>query len=166
MKKSKSSVKLIEDWARNKAAECWMETTRRGASEKKSLGEIKSKDNANLFLRFQGHYPQTIRSAWPNDQWWVLSRNFEVIDGENSSRTTWISWCRQHDNAPSHRSVIVGEFLSKNQVCVLDHSPYSPDLAACDFFLLPPMKGKRYDTIENVQAAVTPRPTTQFQKPI
>jgi hypothetical protein len=27
-----------------------------------------------------------------------------------------------------HRSAIVRQFLSKNQICMLDHSPYLPDL--------------------------------------
>jgi transposase len=34
--------------------------------------------------------------------------------------------------------------------------PYSPDLAPCDFFLFPKMKlrlkGRRFDTIEEIQA--------------
>ncbi|UYV73579.1 hypothetical protein LAZ67_10004142 [Cordylochernes scorpioides] len=39
------------------------------------------------------------------------------------------SWCLLHDNAPSHSSLIVRRFLAKNNVCVLNHPPYSPDLA-------------------------------------
>jgi hypothetical protein len=39
---------------------------------------------------------------------------------------------------------------------VIPHPPYSPDLAPCDFFLLPKMKlklkGRRFDTIEEIQA--------------
>ncbi|UYV73952.1 hypothetical protein LAZ67_11001570 [Cordylochernes scorpioides] len=44
------------------------------------------------------------------------------------------SWCLLHDNAPSHSSLIVRRFLAKNNVCVLNHPPYSPDLAPCDFY--------------------------------
>ena len=39
------------------------------------------------------------------------------------------------------------------------HSPYSPDLAPCDFWLLPKLKeklrGYRYETIEEMKEAVT-----------
>jgi hypothetical protein len=39
---------------------------------------------------------------------------------------------------------------------VIPHPPYSPDLAPCDFFLFPKMKlklkGRRFDTIEEIQA--------------
>ena len=38
------------------------------------------------------------------------------------------SLCLLHDNAPYHNSLIVRCFLAKNRVCVLNHSPYSPDL--------------------------------------
>jgi hypothetical protein len=39
---------------------------------------------------------------------------------------------------------------------VIAHPPYSPDLAPCDFFLFPKiklkLKGRRFDTIEEIQA--------------
>ena len=47
--------------------------------------------------------------------------------------------CLLHDNAPAHTSAIVTAFLKKEKVTVLPHSPYSPDLAPCDFFLFPKM---------------------------
>ena len=35
------------------------------------------------------------------------------------------------------------------------HSPYSPDLAPCEFCLFPKLRGCRYETIEEVKEAVT-----------
>ena len=35
------------------------------------------------------------------------------------------------------------------------HPPFSPDLALCDFWLLPKLKGCRYETIEEMKEAVT-----------
>ena len=35
------------------------------------------------------------------------------------------------------------------------HSPYSPDLALCDFWLSPKLRGCRYETIEEMKEAVT-----------
>ena len=59
-------------------------------------------------------------------------------------------------NAPSHTSVLTQQFLAKNKMAVAPHPPYSPDLAHCDLFLLPKMKlklkGRRFDTIEEIQA--------------
>ena len=37
----------------------------------------------------------------------------------------------------------------------LPHPPYSPELAPCDFFLFPKLKGCRYETIEEMKEAVT-----------
>ena len=35
------------------------------------------------------------------------------------------------------------------------HSPYSPDLAPCDFCLFPKLRDCRYETIEEMKEAVT-----------
>ena len=37
-----------------------------------------------------------------------------------------------HDNAPSHNATIIKQFLAQWKVTVLDHPPYSPDLAPTD----------------------------------
>ena len=50
---------------------------------------------------------------------------------------------------------LVRNFLAKNTV-IMPWPPYSPDLAPCDFFLLPrvkrPMKGRRFATIEEIKS--------------
>jgi hypothetical protein len=65
-------------------------------------------------------------------------------------------WLLHHDNAPSHIAILTNPFLVKNKISVMPHPPYSPDLALCVFFLLPKMKlklkGRRFDTIEDIQA--------------
>ena len=35
------------------------------------------------------------------------------------------------------------------------HSPYSPDLAPCDFWLFPKLRGCHYETIEEMKEALT-----------
>jgi hypothetical protein len=40
-----------------------------------------------------------------------------------------------HDNAPAHRSVLVKDFLAKNNVTELQHPSCSPDLSASDYYL-------------------------------
>lgn len=39
------------------------------------------------------------------------------------------SWRLLHDNAPSHRSNLVTDFLTQNGILTINHSPYSPDMA-------------------------------------
>ena len=42
-----------------------------------------------------------------------------------------------HDNALAHKHTTVQEYLKESGLDVLDHPPYSPDLAPCDFWLYP-----------------------------
>ena len=69
------------------------------------------------------------------------------------------TWVLHHENAPSHASLLVREFLAKQTVATLPQLPYSPDLAPPDFFLFPRLKssfkGHHFGTVKNVQAAVT-----------
>ena len=37
----------------------------------------------------------------------------------------------------------------------VSHPPYNPDLAPCDFWLFPKLRGCRYETIEEMKEAVT-----------
>ena len=49
----------------------------------------------------------------------------------------------------------VQQFLAKNNMTVIPHPPYSPDLAPCDFFLFPLMKcqikGKRFADVSEAK---------------
>jgi len=64
---------------------------------------------------------------------------------ENVRRKRPQKWQNQnfiihHDNAPAHRSFNVSQFLAKNNMTMISHPPYSPNLAPCDFFLFPKLK--------------------------
>ena len=71
-------------------------------------------------------------------------------------KQTWSSSDRfpHHNNAPANMALSVQQFLAKNNMTVIPHPPYSPDLAPCDFFLFPPMKGqmkgKRFADVREV----------------
>ncbi|GFX28609.1 mariner Mos1 transposase [Trichonephila clavipes] len=69
------------------------------------------------------------------------------------------SWCLFHNSAPSHISVVVHQFLAKNNVCMLNHLSYSPDLATCDYSLFPKLKmklkGCYCEDISSLQVAST-----------
>ena len=66
------------------------------------------------------------------------------------------SWVLHHDTAPAHRAYSIMEFLTKFNIPVLPQPPYSPDIAPADFYLFPKLKfslkGKRFDSIEDIQA--------------
>lgn len=65
-----------------------------------------------------------------------------------------VSWFPQHDNALSHKVIIVHSFRHKN-TWLLNHPPYSLDLTQTDYFLFPKLKGQRFDSILEVQEAAT-----------
>ena len=64
-------------------------------------------------------------------------------------------WHFQQDNAPVHNSILVIDYLTKMGINTVPHPPYSPDLASCDFWLFPKVRGCRYETIEEMKEAVT-----------
>ena len=92
-------------------------------------------------------------------EWWSMQTSTVMRTlHENVRRKRPQKWQNQnliihHDNALGHRSFKVSEFLVKNNITVIPHPPYSPDLAPCDFFPFPKlklrMKGRRFDTIKD-----------------
>ena len=58
------------------------------------------------------------------------------------------------DNASVHNSILVTVYLTKMGIKTVPRPPYSPDLAPCDFWLFPKLRGCRYKTIEEMKEAV------------
>jgi transposase len=60
-----------------------------------------------------------------------------------------------HDNAPAHASLLIREFLAKQETIVEPQPPYSPDLAPADFFLFrklkSTLKGRPFWTVEEIK---------------
>ena len=49
-------------------------------------------------------------------------------------------WMFHWDNAPVHTAAVVQKWLSEHKIQMLEHPPYSPDLAPADYFLFPRVK--------------------------
>jgi len=64
--------------------------------------------------------------------------------------------CCHQDNAPAHNALSVKQFLANTKITVLEHPPYSPDLATCDFYRFPKtkslLKGNHFVSVEHVKA--------------
>ena len=62
------------------------------------------------------------------------------------------------DNAPAHKSVVAMAAVCDCGFKLVDHPPYSPDLAPPDYFLIPNIKkhlaGKQYQTEDEVISAI------------
>ena len=64
-------------------------------------------------------------------------------------------WHFYQDNAPVYNSILVTDYLTKMGIKTVPQPPYSRDLAPCDFWLFPKLRGCRYWTIEERKEAVT-----------
>ena len=62
---------------------------------------------------------------------------------------------RIRDNAPVHNSILVTDYFTMIGIKRVPQPPHSPDLAPCDFSLLPKLRGCCYQTIEEMKEAVT-----------
>ena len=53
------------------------------------------------------------------------------------------------------KSILVTDYFTKMGIKTVPQPPYSPDLASCDIWLFPKLRGCRYETIEEMKEAVT-----------
>lgn len=60
-----------------------------------------------------------------------------------------------YDNASSHTAGGTQKFITDNKITLMQHPPYSPDLAPCDFWLFPKLKkalrGTKFETPEEIE---------------
>ena len=64
-------------------------------------------------------------------------------------------WHFHQDNAPVDNSILVTDYLTKMAIKTVPQPPYSLDLASCNFWLFPKLRGCRYEIIEEMKEAVT-----------
>ena len=93
--------------------------------------------NAAFYVKVLRHLWENVRRKWL-DQW------------QNNT------WLLHHDNARAHAALLTRRVLTENNMTVVPHPPYSPDLAPSDFFLFPKLKmklkGRRFHMVDEIQA--------------
>ena len=91
---------------------------------------------------------QTVNAAFYVE---VLKRLRETMRRKRPDQWRNNTWLVYHDNAPAHAAL-----LTDNNMTVVPHPLYSPDLAPSDFFLFPKvkmeLKGRRFQTLEEIEA--------------
>jgi histone-lysine N-methyltransferase SETMAR len=64
------------------------------------------------------------------------------------------NWLLHQDNAPAHTSLKPTKSVTNNNMVIVPHPPYSPDLVPCDFALFPKLKmklkGRRFETVSDI----------------
>ena len=106
---------------------------------------------------------QTVNAAFYVE---VLKCLWEKVRRKRPDQWRNNTWLLHHDNVPAHAALLTRWFLTDNNMTVVPHPPYSPDLAPSDFFLFPKLKmklkGQRFQT-EEIQA-VAGRPEHATRK--
>ena len=72
----------------------------------------------------------------------VLKRLRENVRRKRPDQWRNNAWLLHHDNAPAHAALLTERFLTDNNMTVVPHPPYLPDLAPSDFFLFPKLEMK------------------------
>ena len=88
-----------------------------------------------------------------------LTRLVNKIRQKQKASWAGKTWILHHDNAPALTDLSVKQFSVSKEITTLHHPPYSPDLAPCDFFLYPKLKGilkgTRFQGVEDIKTRVT-----------
>ena len=108
-------------------------------------------------MRGVGRVRKSIHLSWLAKGLGLLCWGFkgvqEEIPSEEASKLG--QWHFHQDNAPVHNSILVTDYLTKMGIKTVPRRHYSPDLAPCDFYLIPKLRDCRYETIEEMKEAVT-----------
>ena len=94
-------------------------------------------------VRVRVYYVEVLREFWKRFCW---KRPALFKSGQ---------WHFHEDNTPVDNSILVTDYLTKMGIKTVPHRLYSPDLAPCDFWLFPKLRGCCYETIEEMKEAVT-----------
>ena len=86
---------------------------------------------------------------------WGFKGGQEEIPSEEASTLQIGSVAFPAGQWPVHNSILVTDYLTKMSINTVPQPSYSSDLAPCDFWLFPKLRGSRYETIEEMKEAVT-----------
>ena len=121
----------------------WLSQTQEGQTE-----QIHPKTLDDPFFWQHWHDLYALGSHWTDSQQGILCWGFKA------STLKIESVAFPPGNTPVHNSILVTDYLTKVGIKTVPQPPYSPDLAPCDFFLFPKLRGCRYETIEEMKEAV------------
>jgi hypothetical protein len=70
----------------------------------------------------------------------VLRRLRDAVRRKRPDLRESRNWQWHHDNAPTHFSCLIQDFLAKHGISHIRQAPYSPDMAPCDIWLFSKLK--------------------------
>ena len=146
-------------WLRDQEIEfpmeaCWLSQTQEGQTE---LIHQQTFDDPSFWQHRHVLYALVPTERTVNKEYYfeVLREFRKRFRRQKPALFKWGRWHFHQDNAPVHNSILVTDYLTKMGVKTVPQLPYSPDLAPCDFYLFPNIRGCCYETIEEMKEAVT-----------
>ena len=129
----------------------------------KVLPKVESKSDAHCIVCIQGivyfeflRQGQTVNQTIYKE---ILRRLVRSVCDKRRSLWEAHAWTLYYDNAPSHTALNICQFLAERNFVTLEHPPYSPNLAPCDFFLFCKikfvLKGTHFSDIDSIKMAAT-----------
>ena len=114
-------------------------------------------------MRGLGGVRKSIHQSWLAKRWvlglgllcWGFKGVQEDIPSEEASTLQIGSVPFPPGQCTSPQLHPVTDYLTKMGIKTVAQPPYGPDLAPCDFWLFPKLRGCRYETIEEMKEAVT-----------
>ena len=113
-------------------------------------------------MRGVGGVRKSIHQSWLAKVLWcegyyveVLSEFRKRFQGKRQALFKSGQWHFHPDSEPVNNSILVTDYLTKISIKTVPHPPFCPDLAPCDFWLFPKLRGCRYKTIEEMKEGVT-----------
>ena len=104
-------------------------------------------------MRGVGEVRKSEHQSWLAKGLGLLCWGFKGVQQEIRSESA--QWHFHQEIAPVHNSILVTDYLTKMGIKTVPQSPYSPDLAPCDFCLFLKFRGCRYEAIKVMKEAVT-----------
>ena len=139
---------------------CWFPE-----AKESSPRQVRSKVKVMLivFLDMEGivHYEYVPQGQTVNYQFYlqVLKCLRLAVSRKRPQKRAAGAWALHHDNASAHTAHFIQVFLARPGIPVVQQSPYSPDMAPCDFWLFPQLKtvlkGKRFEDIDAIKKNTT-----------
>ena len=115
-------------------------------------------------MRGVGGLRKSIHHSWLAKRLGLLSWGFKGVQQEIPSEEASTLQIGSMAFPPVHNSILVADYLTKMGIKTVPQLPCSPDLAPCDFWLFPTLRGCRYETIEEMKEAVTMGPSRSCWK--
>ena len=135
-------------WPRDQETEfpvkaCWLSQTQEGQTE-----QIHPQTFDDPFFQQHWHDLHALGSHWTDSQQGILCWGFKGVQEE-------IQHSSNRVKAPVYNFILVTDYLIKMGIKTGPQPSYCPDLAPCDFWLFPKLRGCRYETIEEMKEAGT-----------